>query len=97
MTSGAGTAGKNLSPITKAVAIYLSVAFLVMGNGLQLMLLPIRGGIEGFSTLQIALLGSGYFVGFVLGCALAPLAIMRVGHIRTFAALVAIVSAAALG
>lgn len=91
------TASAGPSPLTKAIAIYLSVAFLIMGNGLQVMLLPIRGGIEGFSTLEIGLLGSGYFLGFVLGCALSPLAIVRVGHIRTFAALVAIASAAALG
>lgn len=85
------------SPLLAAGAIFLSVAFLIMGNGLQLMLLPIRGGIEGFSSVQIGLLGSGYFFGFVLGCALTPRLIMRVGHIRTFAALVSIASAAALG
>ncbi|MBU1305750.1 MAG: MFS transporter [Alphaproteobacteria bacterium] len=85
------------APILAALSILLSVAFLIMGNGLQLMLLPIRGGIEGFTSLQIGLLGSGYFFGFVLGCAFTPRMIMRVGHIRTFAALVAIASAAALG
>lgn len=85
------------APILAAFSILLSVAFLIMGNGLQLMLLPIRGGMEGFSAFQIGLLGSGYFFGFVLGCAFTPRMIMRVGHIRTFAALVAIASAAALG
>lgn len=85
------------TPILAAFSILLSVAFLIMGNGLQLMLLPIRGGIEGFSSFQIGLLGSGYFFGFVLGCALTPRMIIRVGHIRTFAALVAVASAAALG
>ncbi|MCP8885035.1 MFS transporter [Devosia sp. XJ19-1] len=85
------------APVLAAFSILLSVAFLIMGNGLQLMLLPIRGGLEGFSALQIGLLGSGYFFGFVLGCAFTPRMIMRVGHIRTFAALVAIASAAALG
>ena len=85
------------APLLAAFSILLSVAFLIMGNGLQLMLLPIRGGIEGFTAFQIGLLGSGYFFGFVLGCACPPRMIMRVGHIRTFAALVAIASAAALG
>lgn len=85
------------TPILAAFSILLSVAFLIMGNGLQLMLLPIRGGIEGFNSFQIGLLGSGYFLGFVLGCAFTPRMIIRVGHIRTFAALVAIASAAALG
>lgn len=68
-----------------------------MGNGLQIMLLPIRGGIEGFSALDIGYLGSGYYVGFVIGCVLTPQLIYLVGHIRTFAALVAVASAAALG
>lgn len=85
------------SPLLAAGAILLSVALLIMGNGLQLMLLPIRGGIEGFSAFEVGLLGSGYFFGFVLGCALTPLLILRAGHIRTFAALVSIASAAALG
>ncbi|WDR07053.1 hypothetical protein PSQ90_06345 [Devosia rhodophyticola] len=85
------------TPIIAVGAILLSVAFLIMGNGLQLMLLPIRGGIEGFSSVEIGLLGSGYFFGFVLGCAFTPRLIVRVGHIRTFAALVSVASAAALG
>ncbi|MCS6762036.1 MAG: MFS transporter [Candidatus Devosia symbiotica] len=85
------------SPLLAVGAILLSVALLIMGNGLQVMLLPIRGGIEGFSAFEVGLLGSGYFLGFVLGCALSPLLIIRAGHIRTFAALAAIASAAALG
>jgi len=86
-----------LTPMLAAGAILLSVALLIMGNGLQVMLLPIRGGLEGFSPFEVGLLGSGYFLGFVVGCALTPLLIMRAGHIRTFAALVSIASAAALG
>ncbi|MEO9299270.1 MFS transporter [Devosia alba] len=85
------------SPLLAAGAILLSVALLITGNGLQVMLLPIRGGMEGFSAFQVGLLGSGYFFGFVLGCAFSPLLIIRAGHIRTFAALVSIASAAALG
>ena len=85
------------SPLWSVAAILLSVALLITGNGLQLMLLPIRGGLEGFSPLEIGLLGTGYFSGFVLGCMATPPMIARVGHIRTFAALVAIASAAALG
>ena len=84
-----------LSPMLAAGAILLSVALLIMGNGLQVMLLPIRGGLEGFSALEVGLLGSGYFLGFVVGCVLTPRLIMRAGHIRTFAALVSIASAAA--
>lgn len=85
------------SPILSVASLLLSVAFLIMGNGLQLMLLPIRGGLEGFSTVQVGLMGSGYYFGFVLGCLFTPMLIKRAGHIRTFAALAAIASAVAIG
>ncbi|GHA26825.1 MFS transporter [Devosia pacifica] len=88
---------KTPSPLLSVAALLMSVAFLIMGNGLQLMLLPIRGELEGFSEFQIGLLGSGYFLGFVLGCLIGPKIIARAGHIRAFAALVAIASSVALG
>lgn len=85
------------SPLLSVAALLVSVAFLITGNGLQMMLLPIRGGVEGFSAVQLGLMGSGYYLGFVLGCLGTPRLLRRVGHIRTFAALVSIASAVALG
>jgi len=85
------------SPLLSVAALLVSVAFLITGNGLQMMLLPIRGGEEGFSAVQLGLMGSGYYLGFVLGCLGTPLLLRRAGHIRTFAALVSIASAVALG
>ncbi|MDN3718437.1 MFS transporter [Roseibium salinum] len=41
-------------------------------------------------------MSSAYFFGMVLGCLGAPLVIMRAGHIRAFAALVSLMSAAAI-
>ena len=73
-------------------AVLLSVALLLMGNGLQGTLLPVRAQLENFSSLDIGVLGSSYFVGFALGCVLAPHAVRRVGHIRAFTALVSIAS-----
>lgn len=84
------------SPVVSVAALLISVAFLVTGNGLQMMMLPIRGGTEGFSALQLGLMGSGYYLGFVLGCLRTPLLLRRVGYVRTFAALIAIASAVAL-
>ncbi len=78
--------------ITPVAALLLSVAFLLMGNGLQGTLLAVRGDIEAFSTLSIGLLGSTYFLGFAAGCVLASHLIRRVGHIRTFSAMAAIAS-----
>jgi len=77
-------------------ALLLSTALLLMGNGLQGVLLPIRGGLESFSSLDLGILGGCYFLGFALGCVHAPRLVSRVGHIRVFTAMVAIVSATAL-
>ncbi|MFT5487555.1 MAG: MFS family permease [Alphaproteobacteria bacterium] len=70
-------------------ALLLSVALLLMGSGLQGTLLPIRAGIEGYSALDIGILGSSYYLGFALGCLGGPHVVRRVGHIRAFAALAA--------
>lgn len=66
---------------------------LMIGNGLQGTLLGVRGGIEGFSTLQMSFVMSAYFAGFLGGSRMAPELIRRVGHVRVFAALASLVSA----
>ncbi len=78
---------KNLRPIA---SLLLGVAFLLAGNGLQFTLLPLRGHADGFSSLAIGGISSAYYAGFVAGCLLAPYIILRAGHIRAFAALVAL-------
>ncbi|MDH3476243.1 MAG: MFS transporter [Rhodospirillales bacterium] len=82
-----------LAPVT---ALLLSVALLLMGNGLQGTLLPVRAQLEFFSTLDIGVLGSSYFLGFAAGCYLGPYVVRRAGHIRTFTAMVSLASAVAL-
>lgn len=71
-------------------SLLLGVAFLLVGNGLQFTLLPLRGAAEGFGTFALGLIGSAYYLGFVAGCLLAPYAILRAGHIRAFSAMVAL-------
>lgn len=83
----------NLRPIA---SLLLGVALLLAGNGLQFTLLPLRGQADGFSALALGFIGSAYYAGFVVGCVLAPRLILRAGHIRTFAALVAVAAAVAL-
>lgn len=75
-------------------ALLLGMLFLMVGNGLQGTLLGIRGDIEGFSTLEISIVMSGYFAGFLGGSRAAPELIRRVGHVRVFAALCSLISAA---
>lgn len=77
-------------------ALLVSVALLLTGHGLLQTLLPIRAGLQDFASLEIGLLGSSYFAGYVIGCLTTPLTIIRCGHVRTFAALVAIASSASL-
>ncbi|HEY0213018.1 MAG TPA: MFS transporter [Paenirhodobacter sp.] len=73
--------------------LLLGVLLLLVGNGMQGTLLGIRGGIEGFSTYQMSLVMSGYFVGFLFGSQITPIMIRRVGHVRVFAALGSLISA----
>jgi MFS family permease len=65
----------------------------MVGNGMQGTLLGIRGEIEGFSTLEMSIVMSAYFAGFLGGSQLAPGLIRRVGHVRVFAALASMISA----
>jgi MFS family permease len=69
------------------------MCLLMVGNGMQGTLLGIRGEIEGFSTLEMSIVMSAYFAGFLGGSRLAPGMIRRVGHVRVFAALASMISA----
>ncbi|MEO1733817.1 MAG: MFS transporter [Pseudomonadota bacterium] len=79
--------------LSNAWALLLGMMLLMVGNGLQGTLLGVRGEIEGFTTLQMSFVMSGYFVGFLGGSRIAPDLIRRVGHVRVFAALASLISA----
>ena len=78
-----------LKPVT---ALLLSTAILLMGNGLAVVLLPIRAVGDQFTRIDIGILGSSYFAGLMIGCFLCPAIIKRVGHVRAFTAFTAIVT-----
>ena len=82
--------------IAPVKALLLSTAILLMGNGLQGTLLPLRASLEAFSNVEIAILGSSYFLGFIGGCLIAPKFIVQVGHIRAYLAFVSIASTVSL-
>jgi len=82
-----------LQVLSSAWALLLGMGLLMVGNGLQGTLLGVRGAIEGFSTLEMSFVMSGYFIGFLGGSQLAPGLIRRVGHVRVFAALASFISA----
>ncbi|MDO6511243.1 MFS transporter, partial [Celeribacter halophilus] len=80
--------------LTSSAPLLLGILFLMIGNGLQGTLLGVRGVAEGFSTLEISIVMSGYFAGFLGGSQATPRLIRRVGHVRVFAAFASFISAA---
>ncbi|MEP2641676.1 MFS transporter [Roseobacter sp.] len=82
-----------LQVLSSAWALLLGMSLLMVGNGMQGTLLGIRGAIEGFSTFEMSIVMSAYFVGFLGGSRMAPGLIRRVGHVRVFAALASLISA----
>ncbi len=75
-------------------ALLLGVMLIMLGNGMHFTLIGLRGGIEGFSAAELAIVTSGYFLGFLSGARYTPMLIRRVGHVRVFAALGSFMSAA---
>ncbi|MFD1343337.1 MFS transporter [Litorisediminicola beolgyonensis] len=74
-------------------ALLLGIVLIMLGNGMHSTLIGLRGGIEGFSATELAIVTSGYFLGFLSGATQSPKLIKRVGHVRVFAALGSFMSA----
>ncbi|MFO7771529.1 MAG: MFS transporter [Roseovarius gahaiensis] len=74
-------------------ALLLGMTLIMIGNGMQATLMGVRGAIEGFGTLQLSVITSAYFLGFLIGSRVTPEMIRRVGHVRVFAALGSFISA----
>ncbi|MFA7523221.1 MAG: MFS transporter [Halothiobacillaceae bacterium] len=85
-----------LSTVVSIQSLLAGMGVLLAGSGLLATLLGLRAAEEGFSDGIIGLVMSAFYLGYVLGTLIIPAVIRRVGHIRTFAALAAISSAAAI-
>jgi len=84
---------RNLLPV---LSLLLGSAFLLAGNGLHGLLLPMRGTEEGFSPTSLGLLGTAWATGFVLGCIYSQRLVRRIGHVRAFSAFAATIAIIAL-
>src|SRR3954464_15829440 len=82
--------------LARGFPLLLGAAILVMGNALLGIVLPVRLGIEHVPEFQSGLVMSAYYLGFVIGSARIQAMIRRAGHIRSFAAVAAILTAAAM-
>lgn len=68
------------------IAALLFGSFLLLFSGgihalLLPVLLPVRGGAEGFSAFSLGLLGRDWAIGYVAGCVFMAGVVARVGHI----------------
>ena len=88
--------GTTSQTVLGAWGLFTAVALVMVGNGLLVTLLGVRAEIEGFSTTTTGIVFAGYFIGFLGGAWIVPRFVVSVGHIRSYAALASIASAAAL-
>jgi MFS family permease len=65
-------------------ALLLGSFFLLFAGGIHGLILPVRGTFEGFSAVQLGLIGTGWAAGYILGCLYTARLVARAGHIRAF-------------
>ncbi|WP_158964959.1 MFS transporter [Chachezhania sediminis] len=78
---------KTIFPLS---ALFLGSSFLLIAGGMNSLILPIRGEIEGMTAASLGLLGTGWAIGYVLGCLRTSALVARVGHVRVFGAMCAV-------
>jgi MFS family permease len=82
--------------LRNVLVIFIAMGLLQLANGLLGTLIPLAMKADGHDAGGIGLVGAAYAAGFMLGAALAPLVLSRIGHIRVFASAGGIASAATL-
>ncbi|MGO9935993.1 MAG: MFS transporter [Steroidobacteraceae bacterium] len=85
-----------ISVISATWPLLLGMGVLMLGAGLQSTLLGVRASIEGYPPYVTGLIMSSYYVGYLVGTRIAAPLLRQAGHIRVFAALAAVATAAVL-
>ncbi len=75
-------------------ALFAGLTLMLAGAGLFATVLGVRTELEGFSDVIIGVVGAAYYAGFLVGCRIALKALNKVGYIRVYSALAALLSAA---
>jgi len=78
--------------LRKSWALFLGMSLIMLAHGYQGSLLGVRAVQEEFSLIATGFMMSGYYVGYFIGAKTIPSFILRVGHIRVFAAFASIAS-----
>ncbi len=76
--------------------LFLGVALLQLGHGLQGSLVGVEAAKADFSATVTGVIMSGFSLGILLSTLVTPRIVARVGHIRVFAAFASVVSTAIL-
>lgn len=91
--------GRSVSPPAKVDfariwPIQAGAATLLLAGALHFTLTPAYAQAAGFSPAQLGMIGSAYYVGFLMGSLLNPLAFRALGHRRLFALYAVIIAVA---
>ncbi len=73
-------------------ALFTGMGLIMLAHGYQGSLLGVRAVQESFSLTATGFMLSGYYIGYFIGAKIIPNLILRVGHIRVFAAFASIAS-----
>ncbi len=96
----ASVTGGPLIPRTSVAAatwaLFVGLAFVMVGNGLNGSALGVRSAAAGFSLTVTGIIMASYFAGFLAGTKYVERALKTVGHIRVFAALASTASSVVL-
>ncbi len=79
-----------------AWALFLASAMVMVGHGLNQSHLGVRGSLEGLSSEALGYVFATFALGFLVSSRITPLLLLRVGHVRVYAAYVAGASVSAL-
>lgn len=85
-----------VSVIRTSWALFVALALVMVGNGLQGSLIGVRTQVESFSDGATGFIITGYYAGFLVGSWFIPRVLREVGHIRVFVGLASVVSATVL-
>ena len=96
MTTATSSSAPTVKTLLGIWALFLAFTFVQLGNGIQRVLLPIRGESEGFTPSTMGFVMAFHFAGYLIGAKFAPMSLRSVGHIRVFSAMASLASVGVL-
>ena len=85
-----------LTSLASIAALLISTLLMMGGLGLMNFLIPVRSVAEGWSTVTISFIATGYTLGFTSSCIITPILVRRVGHVRVFGAVITLLTVSIL-